>query len=59
LRRWERRTGRERSRILAFTAHAMFQERDDILSAGCDALVAKPIVKKDFLTEISAALRAT
>ncbi|MCR9144987.1 MAG: ATP-binding protein [bacterium] len=57
LRRWEARSGREPALILAFTAHAMFQEREQILSAGCDALIAKPIVKKDFLAVVSRTLQ--
>ncbi len=56
LRRWERRSGRAPGTILAFTAHAMFQEREEILAAGCDALIAKPIVKNDFLKAVEKAL---
>ena len=58
LRRWERRRRAPRRKILAFTAHAMQQEREAILAAGCDALIVKPIIKADFLNAVHETLAA-
>ena len=39
--------------IIALTAHAMLDHREQALEAGCVAFIAKPIRLQSFLTEVS------
>ena len=43
--------------VLAFTASVMPQDRREIMSAGFDGFLSKPINLKEFLETISAALK--
>lgn len=47
-----------RGPIIALTAHAMKEERDVILDAGCDRHVAKPIDRDDLIEAIRDVLRS-
>ena len=44
----------DRCPIIAITAHAMEGDADDILAAGVDAYMTKPVKKSDLLTYIEA-----
>jgi len=39
--------GGERTKIVALTAHALEEERSEILAAGCDAIILKPYAEGD------------
>jgi signal transduction histidine kinase/CheY-like chemotaxis protein len=52
MRAWERERGAARTPILALTAHAMQQETQKSLDAGCDAHLTKPISKATLLDAI-------
>lgn len=41
-----------RTPIIAITAHAMLDERDKMLNAGCDSFLVKPLSKAHFLKSI-------
>jgi two-component system, cell cycle response regulator DivK len=43
--------------VIAFTASVMPQDRNQIIAAGFDAFVAKPISLKEFIATIEATLR--
>ena len=57
IRRLEPVTG-EDVPIIAMTAHALQPHRDDCISAGMDALLAKPVIVKQ-LAEVLEAVTAT
>lgn len=42
--------------VLAVTANAMKHDKEDILEAGCDGYISKPVFILDFITEIKANL---
>ena len=43
--------------IIALTAHAMAEHREDAVQAGCCAFISKPIRFRPFLAEVAHALR--
>jgi PAS domain S-box-containing protein len=53
IRGWEREQGREPTRIYALSAHALEEEINESLSAGCDDHLTKPIRKKVLLDALS------
>lgn len=52
IRRFELESGRRPTPVLALTAHALAEHGADIMAAGCDAHLTKPIRKVDLLTAI-------
>jgi two-component system sensor histidine kinase/response regulator len=52
IRRREREEGRERTPIIALTAHALKDDLQKSLDAGCDAHLTKPISKQVLLEAI-------
>ena len=48
----EAETGREPMPIVAITAHAMEGDADDILAAGCDHYLTKPVKKAEIIERI-------
>ena len=51
IRQWESETGSDRIPIVALTAHAMQEDKQKSLAAGCDSHLTKPI-KKDVLLKV-------
>ncbi|MBF0095752.1 MAG: response regulator [Magnetococcales bacterium] len=49
MREWEVVHARRRTPIVAFTAHAMKEVSEQILAAGCDAVLTKPLRKQGLL----------
>ncbi|MBF0141151.1 MAG: CHASE domain-containing protein [Magnetococcales bacterium] len=49
IRQWERDTGRTPMKIIALSAHALEQETQRSLEAGCDFYLTKPLHKKKLL----------
>ncbi|MGH8520480.1 MAG: response regulator [Gammaproteobacteria bacterium] len=49
MREWETEQGRDPTPIIALTAHAIKQEMDKSVAAGCTAHLIKPIKKETFL----------
>ncbi|MGR3511441.1 MAG: ATP-binding protein [Paracoccaceae bacterium] len=54
IRSLEKETGAERCPIIAITAHAMEGDAEDILAAGIDQYMTKPVKKADLLAHIEA-----
>lgn len=52
IREWERKTKSPRSPIIALTAHALVDDEQKSLDAGCDAHLTKPVKKADLLMAI-------
>jgi CheY-like chemotaxis protein len=52
IRDWEALRGRSPTPILALTAYAFMEEREQTLRAGCNAHVTKPVRKRDLLEAI-------
>ncbi|MBE9536971.1 MAG: response regulator [Proteobacteria bacterium] len=53
IRKWEKENGRDETPIIAFTAHALKEEVDKCLKAGCTGHIAKPAKKKEILAVVS------
>ncbi|MDH5640612.1 MAG: PAS domain S-box protein, partial [Nitrospira sp.] len=53
IREWERNQGRVPTALVALTAHALKEERDKSLAAGCNAHLTKPIKKQELLKAIA------
>ncbi|MDH5641178.1 MAG: response regulator [Nitrospira sp.] len=53
IREWEQAHHREPTPIIALTAHALKEEMDKSLAAGCTAHVTKPVAKPTLMTAIS------
>jgi len=52
IRQWESMHSRKQTPVIALTAHALKEEVQKSLDAGCNAHLTKPIKKKDLLTVI-------
>jgi CheY-like chemotaxis protein len=52
IRGWEEEEGRPPARILALSAHAMEEEIERSLEAGCDAHLTKPVEKERLLDAV-------
>ena len=52
IRQWEEENGKARTKIVSLTAHAIKEEVDKCLEAGCDAHLTKPIKKDTLLNTI-------
>ncbi|MBF0177208.1 MAG: PAS domain S-box protein, partial [Magnetococcales bacterium] len=52
IRQWERETGRTPVTILALSAHASSDKKEESLSVGCDGHLTKPIKKQTLLEAI-------
>jgi CheY-like chemotaxis protein len=59
IREIERGMGRGRTPILALTAHALLEDTERIIEAGCDAHLTKPIRKAGLLDAIAQSVRQT
>jgi response regulator RpfG family c-di-GMP phosphodiesterase len=53
VREWEKSAGKTRTPIVALTAHALRDEMQKSLEAGCDAHITKPIRRADLIRAIS------
>jgi len=56
IRRFEERSGRAHTPILALTADSMKEDVARSIAAGCDGHVTKPVTKQNLLASVSAAL---
>ncbi|MEO5339756.1 MAG: CHASE domain-containing protein [Magnetococcus sp. MYC-9] len=52
IRRWEREEGRTPLIIVALSAHAGLEKREESLAAGCDAHLSKPLTKRALLEAV-------
>lgn len=57
IRRWEKKTSREPTPILALTAHAMKEQVEESLQAGCTAHIRKPVDRKTLLKALEEYVR--
>jgi len=54
IRAWEQEQGKKPTPIIALTAHAIKEEVDLCLEAGCDSHLSKPVKKETLITTIQA-----
>jgi len=52
IRKWESKNGIKPTPIIALTAHALKEEEEESLEAGCTAHISKPVKKAPFLETI-------
>jgi len=52
IREWERQQGRQPTPVIALTAHAIREEIDMCVEAGCDAHLSKPVKKSTLISTI-------
>ncbi|MDH3973738.1 MAG: ATP-binding protein [Deltaproteobacteria bacterium] len=52
IRGWEKRNDKEETPVIAFTAHALKEEVEKCINAGCTSHLSKPIKKKDLIYAI-------
>ena len=52
IRSWEMEAGRTRTPIISLTAHAIKEEIDKCMEAGCDTHLSKPVKKSDLIETI-------
>ena len=57
MRRWEKESGREATPIIALTAHAVKEDMDKSIQAGCNSHLTKPIKKATLLQTIDRFMR--
>lgn len=53
IRRWEENASCPRTPIIALTAHAFAQERSEMMAAGCDDVLSKPIRRDTLLSALA------
>jgi CheY-like chemotaxis protein len=53
IRAWEVESGKPRTPIISLTAHAIKEEIDKCMAAGCDTHLSKPVKKGDLIETIS------
>lgn len=53
IRHWEKENRKDATPIIALTAHALMEDRQKCLDAGCTDYLSKPLKKGDFLKRIS------
>jgi len=58
IRRWEQKQGRTPTPIIALTAHALKEDKQKCLDAGCSDYLSKPVKKADLLRKIEEHSRA-
>lgn len=52
IRGWEKRNDKKETPVIAFTAHALKEEVEKCMAAGCTDHIAKPIKKKELIERI-------
>ncbi|NOY68588.1 MAG: response regulator [Deltaproteobacteria bacterium] len=58
IRKWEQETGRDKTPVLALTAHAFREHREKCFAAGCSGYLTKPIKKQLLIEKILQFARA-
>ena len=59
IRRWEEQEGRQATPIIALTAHAVKEEIDHCIEAGCDTHLSKPVKKETLISTIKTVTSST
>ena len=59
IRAWEIESGKTRTPIISLTAHAIREEIDKCMAAGCDAHLSKPVKKADLIETIRRYVKTT